>query len=218
MPSPLDRPPISGVDFLDQEKEIVRPSSDTEPFSALAFKIMNDPFVGSLTFTRIYSGILDSGSSVKNPVKGKTERIGRMLQMHANERTEVKRARAGDIVAIVGLKDTTTGDTLCDPANACILERMDFPAPVIKVSHTYMLNILSMCLCVCVFIVHRLVYLSVCLRAQLTLTHSNQSILELINPCITINTYTHTYMHIHTHTRLLWSPRRKPTRRRWVSP
>merc|ERR1712178_376044 len=119
---------------LDSEKELSRPSSDDEPFSALAFKIMNDPFVGSLTFTRIYSGVLEAGSSVRNPVKGKNERIGRMLQMHANERTECKVARAGDIVAIVGLKDTTTGDTLCDPKDAVILERMDFPAPVIKVA------------------------------------------------------------------------------------
>ena len=134
MPSPLDRPPITGVDAADIEKVIERPSSDTAPFAALAFKIMNDPFVGTLTFTRVYSGVLTAGSSVKNSVKGKTERIGRMLQMHANERTEVKEARAGDIVAIVGLKDTTTGDTLCDAANAVILERMEFPNPVIKVS------------------------------------------------------------------------------------
>ena len=134
MPSPLDREAIKGVDVTDQEKELSRPSSDDEPFSALAFKIMNDPFVGSLTFTRIYSGVLEAGTSVKNPVKGKNERIGRMLQMHANERTECKVARAGDIVAIVGLKDTTTGDTLCDPKDAVILERMDFPAPVIKVA------------------------------------------------------------------------------------
>jgi elongation factor G len=134
MPSPLDRPPIQGVDMLDIEKVIERPSSDTEPFSALAFKIMNDPFVGTLTFTRIYSGVLQAGSSVKNSVKGKTERVGRMLQMHANERTEVKEARAGDIVAIVGLKDTVTGDTLCDEKNAVILERMDFPNPVIKIA------------------------------------------------------------------------------------
>merc|ERR1740138_1388020 len=134
MPSPLDRPPIEGVDAKDIEKPITRPSSDDEPFASLAFKLMNDPFVGQLTFTRIYSGVVKSGSSVKNTVKGKNERIGRMLQMHANERTEVKVARAGDIVAIVGLKDTTTGDTLCDSDAPCILERMDFPAPVIKVS------------------------------------------------------------------------------------
>ena len=134
MPSPLDRPPINGVDANDIEKVIERPSSDDAPFAALAFKIMNDPFVGQLTFTRIYSGVLTSGSSVKNSVKGKMERVGRMLQMHANERTEVKEARAGDIIAVVGLKDTVTGDTLCDPDNAVILERMDFPEPVIKVA------------------------------------------------------------------------------------
>ena len=134
MPSPLDRPPIKGVDAVDLEKEIVRVSSDDEPFAALAFKIANDPFVGALTFTRIYSGVLHAGSSVKNSVKGKTERVGRMLQMHANERTEVKEARAGDIIALVGLKDTVTGDTLCDPNHAVILERMEFPKPVIKIA------------------------------------------------------------------------------------
>ena len=134
MPSPIDVPPIQGVDANNEEVDIERKSSDDEPFSALAFKLMNDPFVGQLTFTRIYSGVLESGSSVKNTVKGKNERIGRMLQMHANERTEVKVARAGDIVAIVGLKDTTTGDTLCSSDAPVILERMDFPAPVIKVS------------------------------------------------------------------------------------
>lgn len=134
MPSPLDRPAIQGVDAIDNTIIIDRPSSDDAPFAALAFKIMNDPFVGQLTFTRIYSGVLLSGSQVKNTVKGKMERVGRMLQMHANERTEVKEARAGDIVAIVGLKDTVTGDTLCDPNNAVILEKMDFPNPVIKIS------------------------------------------------------------------------------------
>jgi len=134
LPCPLDRPPIQGVDAIDITKTIIRQSDDKIPFSALAFKIMNDPFVGTLTFTRIYSGILYAGSSVKNSVKGKTERIGRMLQMHANERTEVKEARAGDIIALVGLKDTITGDTLCDPENAVILERMDFPNPVIKIA------------------------------------------------------------------------------------
>jgi elongation factor G len=110
MPSPLDRPAIKGVDAANIEIEIERKSSDTEPFAALAFKIANDPFVGQLTFTRIYSGVLYAGSSVKNSVKGKSERVGRMLQMHANERTEVKEARAGDIVALVGLKDTVTGE------------------------------------------------------------------------------------------------------------
>jgi elongation factor G len=134
MPSPLDVPAIQGTDAVDFEKIIERHSSDDEPFAALAFKIANDPFVGTLTFTRIYSGILTAGSSVKNTVKGKTERIGRMLQMHANERTEVKEARAGDIVALVGLKDTTTGDTLCDEKNPVILERMEFPNPVIKIA------------------------------------------------------------------------------------
>merc|ERR1712048_576872 len=132
MPSPLDRPAIPGVDM--QENAITRPSSDEEPFAALAFKLANDPFVGQLTFTRVYSGVVKSGDAVFNTVKGKKERIGRMLQMHANERTEVKEARAGDIVAIVGLKETTTGDTLSDPDNKVILERMDFPDPVIKVS------------------------------------------------------------------------------------
>jgi len=134
MPSPLDRPAISGVDAKNVEEAITRPSDDSAPFASLAFKIMNDPFVGTLTFTRIYSGVLKAGTSVRNSVKGKDERIGRMLQMHANERTEVKEARAGDIVAIVGLKDTTTGDTLCDGDNAVILERMEFPNPVIKIS------------------------------------------------------------------------------------
>jgi len=134
MPSPLDRPAIKGVDAADKETEIDRASSDDIPFSSLAFKIMNDPFVGALTFTRVYSGVLRTGDTVKNSVKGKSERIGRMLQMHANERTEVKEARAGDIIALCGLKDTVTGDTLCDPDNAVILERMDFPEPVIKVS------------------------------------------------------------------------------------
>jgi len=134
LPSPLDRPPIQGVDAIDITKPIERPSDDNAPFSALAFKIMNDPFVGTLTFTRVYSGVMYAGTSVKNSVKGKMERIGRMLQMHANERTEVKEARAGDIVALVGLKDSVTGDTLCDPDNAVILERMDFPEPVIKIA------------------------------------------------------------------------------------
>merc|ERR1712071_659115 len=111
-----------------------RLSSDAEPMSALAFKIATDPFVGSLTFTRVYSGVMTAGSSVYNSVKGKNERIGRMLQMHANDRTEIKHAVAGDIVALVGLKDTTTGETLCDKNNAVILEKMDFPEPVIKVA------------------------------------------------------------------------------------
>merc|ERR1712157_681445 len=118
----------------DSEEEIVRNSSDAEPFSALAFKVANDPFVGSLTFTRIYSGVMDAGSSVYNSVKGKNERVGRMLQMHANDSTEIKSAVAGDIIAVVGLKDTTTGETLCDKNDAVILEKMEFPEPVIKVA------------------------------------------------------------------------------------
>merc|ERR1719267_122789 len=111
-----------------------RISSDSEPFSALAFKVMTDPFVGTLTFARVYSGVLTTGSSVFNSVKQKNERVGRMLQMNANDRTEIKEARAGDIVALCGLKDTTTGETLCDKSNAVILEKMDFPEPVIKVA------------------------------------------------------------------------------------
>lgn len=134
MPSPLDRPAIDGVEEAETDKVVSKPSDDKEPFAALAFKIMNDAFVGTLTFIRVYSGVLVSGTSVRNSVKGKMERVGRMLQMHANERTDVKEARAGDIVALVGLKDTVTGDTLCDPANSVILERMDFPVPVIKVA------------------------------------------------------------------------------------
>merc|ERR1719157_435976 len=132
MPSPLEVVAISGTTEDGEETE--RKSSDAEPMSALAFKIANDPFVGSLTFTCVYSGVLETGTSVYNSVKGKTERIGRMLQMHANERTEIKSAVAGDIVALVGLKDTTTGETLCDPKHAVILEKMDFPEPVIKVA------------------------------------------------------------------------------------
>jgi len=133
MPSPLDVPPIKGISESG-EKEMVRLSSDAEPMSALAFKIATDPFVGTLTFTRIYSGVMKAGTSVYNSVKGKNERIGRMVQMHANSREEIKSAVAGDIVALCGLKDTTTGETLCDKDNAVILEKMDFPEPVIKVA------------------------------------------------------------------------------------
>jgi len=132
MPSPIEVDAIKGV--LPDGEETVRESSDDEPFSALAFKIANDPFVGTLTFTRIYSGVLKTGTSVYNSVKGKNERIGRMLQMHANDRSEIKEARAGDIVALVGLKDTTTGETLCDKAHEVILEKMEFPTPVINVA------------------------------------------------------------------------------------
>ena len=133
LPSPSEVPPIRGI-VVDSGEEIVRKSSDSEPLAALAFKVMNDPFVGSLTFVRIYSGVLESGTSLMNTVKGKRERVGRILLMHANSREDVKEARAGDIVALAGLKDTTTGDTLCDSDNAVILERMEFPDPVIEVA------------------------------------------------------------------------------------
>jgi len=133
MPSPLEVEAIKGT-MMGSDEPIERISSDSEPFAALAFKVMTDPFVGTLTFARVYSGVLQSGSSVYNSVKGKNERVGRMLQMNANDRTEVKEARAGDIVALVGLKDTTTGETLCDKVGAVILEKMDFPEPVIKVA------------------------------------------------------------------------------------
>ena len=134
LPSPLDVPAINGVKYRDEEVQIKRESSDSEPFSALAFKIMNDPFVGSLTFMRIYSGKIEVGSSVLNSVKDKRERFGRMLQMHSNSREDIKVAYAGDIIAVAGLKDTTTGDTLCNPDDAVILERMEFPDPVIEVA------------------------------------------------------------------------------------
>jgi len=133
LPSPLDVPSIKGIK-MGTEEEVVRKSSDEEPFAALAFKIMNDPFVGSLTFCRIYSGVLEAGSGVLNSVKDKRERVGRMLEMHSNSREDVKEARAGDIIAIAGLKDTTTGDTLCVPTSPVILERMEFPEPVIEVA------------------------------------------------------------------------------------
>lgn len=132
MPSPLDVLAIAGV--TEDGESTVRHSSDAEPLSALAFKVATDPFVGTLTFTRIYSGVIETGTSVYNSVKGKNERIGRMLQMHANDRTEIKSAVAGDIVALVGLKDTTTGETLCNKEDAVILEKMEFPDPVIKVA------------------------------------------------------------------------------------
>ena len=133
MPSPLEVKAIQGIDAKTEEP-IIRRSADDEPLSMLAFKIANDPFVGSLTFARIYSGKLESGSSVMNTVKDKRERIGRMLQMHANSREEIKEAFAGDIVALVGMKDTTTGDTLCAMESPVILERMEFPEPVIEVA------------------------------------------------------------------------------------
>ena len=133
LPSPLDVPAIKGIDPSTDE-EVERHSSDEEPFSALAFKVMTDPSVGKLTFFRVYSGILSSGSYVKNSTKGKRERVGRILQMHANTRNEISEVYAGDIAAAVGLKDTTTGDTLCDEKNEVILESMEFPEPVIQLS------------------------------------------------------------------------------------
>ena len=134
LPSPVEVPDIKGVKYNKEDEAITRKSSDSEPFSALAFKIMNDPFVGSLTFMRVYSGKVEAGSSVLNSVKNKRERFGRMLQMHSNSREDIKIAYAGDIIAVAGLKDTTTGDTLCDSENAVILERMEFPDPVIEVA------------------------------------------------------------------------------------
>ncbi|WP_420997090.1 elongation factor G [Cupriavidus sp. 30B13] len=130
LPSPVDVPAILG--HTPDDKEAERHPSDDEPFSALAFKIMTDPFVGQLIFFRVYSGVVNSGDTVYNPVKDKKERLGRILQMHANVRSEIKEVRAGDIAAAVGLKEATTGDTLCDPANVIILERMSFPEPVIS--------------------------------------------------------------------------------------
>ena len=132
MPSPVDVPAIKGVLDDKDETEAERPSDDKAPFAALAFKIATDPFVGQLVFFRVYSGILKSGDTVYNPVKHKKERIGRILQMHANSREEIKEVLAGDIAAAVGLKDITTGDTLCDPNNIITLERMEFPDPVIS--------------------------------------------------------------------------------------
>ena len=133
LPAPTDVPAIIGTK-VDSDETIIRKSSDDEPFSGLAFKIMTDPFVGSLTFVRVYSGVLPTATQVLNTVKGDKERVGRMLQMHANHREDLKEARAGDIVALAGLKNTTTGDTLCDPNNPVVLERMEFPEPVIEVA------------------------------------------------------------------------------------
>ena len=129
MPSPIDIPPVKGMD--EDEVPVTRKADDSEKFSALAFKLMTDPFVGQLTFVRVYSGVLKKGDSVYNPIKGKKERIGRIVQMHANNREEVSEIRAGDIAACVGLKDVTTGETLCDPDAIVMLERMVFPEPVI---------------------------------------------------------------------------------------
>jgi elongation factor G len=134
LPNPLEMPVTEGTEPGKEEVILTRKPDPAEPFSGLAFKIMNDPFVGSLTFVRIYSGKLESGSYVINSIKDKKERIGRMLLMHANNREEIKEASAGDIVALVGMKDTTTGDTLCDPDKPIILERMTFPEPVISIA------------------------------------------------------------------------------------
>ena len=130
LPAPTDVPPVTGE--LENGKEAERRPSDDEPFSALAFKIMTDPFVGQLTFFRVYSGVVKSGDTIYNPIKGKKERIGRILQMHANQREEIKDVYAGDIAAAVGLREATTGETLCDPTKVIILERMEFPEPVIS--------------------------------------------------------------------------------------
>jgi elongation factor G len=132
MPAPTDIPPVKG--HLENEKEGERRASDEEPFSALAFKIMTDPYVGQLTFFRVYSGVINSGDTIYNPIKGRKERIGRILQMHANQREEIKEVRAGDIAAAVGLKEATTGETLCDPDKVITLEKMEFPEPVIHVA------------------------------------------------------------------------------------
>jgi elongation factor G len=134
LPSPVDVPAVRGTDVDDESRELTRESSDGAPFSALAFKIITDPFVGSLTFFRVYSGKLNAGDQVLNSVKGKKERIGRLLQMHSNDRNEIKEVLAGDIAAAVGLKDVTTGDTLCAQDNPIVLERMVFPEPVISMA------------------------------------------------------------------------------------
>jgi elongation factor G len=135
LPSPIDVPAIMGIDPRAKEETLIeRPASDDAPFAALAFKIMTDPFVGQLTFIRVYAGVLTSGSSVYNATKGRSERVGRLLKMHANKREEIKEVYAGDIAAAVGLKQVSTGDTLCDEKKPIILESMDFPEPVISLA------------------------------------------------------------------------------------
>jgi len=134
MPAPIDVPAVKGIADDKEQTEVERHATDDEPFAALAFKIATDPFVGTLTFFRVYSGVMKSGDTVFNPIKGKKERIGRILQMHANSREEIKEVRAGDIAAAVGLKDVTTGETLCDASNVIILDKMEFPEPVISVA------------------------------------------------------------------------------------
>jgi elongation factor G len=134
LPAPIDVPPIKGILSDKSATHVTRASSDEEPFAALAFKVATDPFVGTLTYFRVYSGILSSGDSVFNPIKNKRERMGRILQMHANSRVEVKEVRAGDIAAAVGLKAVSTGETLCDMTHVITLEKMVFPEPVISVA------------------------------------------------------------------------------------
>src|SRR5262249_21613786 len=133
LPSPLDVPPVRGAN-PNKGNEEERLARDEEPFTALAFKIMTDPYVGTLTFLRVYAGVMNSGSYVFNSVKGKKERIGRLLKMHANKREEIEEVFAGDIAAAVGLRATTTGDTLCDESKPIVLERMEFPDPVISIA------------------------------------------------------------------------------------
>src|SRR4029078_49180 len=130
MPAPTDIPPVTGE--LENGQEGSRKASDDEPFAGLAFKIMTAPYVGQLIFFRVYSGVVESGNTIYNPIKHKKERIGRLLQMHANQREEIKEMRAGDIAAAVGLREATTGDTICDPENEIVLERMIFPEPLIS--------------------------------------------------------------------------------------
>ena len=134
LPSPADVPPVKGFDPKDSEKELVRNAKDDEPFSALAFKVATDPFVGQLTFFRVYSGTVKAGSYVINSSKGEKERIGRIMRMHSNHREEIEENQAGGIGALVGLKHTTTGDTLCDESNQIVLESIDFPEPVIAIA------------------------------------------------------------------------------------
>src|SRR5208282_5669120 len=134
LPSPLDVPPIEGSDPHNEEKTLTRRADDNEPFAALIFKIMTDPFVGQLAFLRVYSGNLQQGDSVYNPRRDRNERVSRLLQMHANKREEISEVSAGDIAAAVGLKNVSTGDTICDENAPIVLEAMDFPAPVISVA------------------------------------------------------------------------------------
>ena len=134
LPSPIDLPPVQGTDPKDEEKVIERKPETKEPFSALAFKLMTDPYVGHLTFLRVYSGSINSGDSILNATRTKKERVGRLLQMHSNKREEIKTAQVGDIVAAVGLKDAATGDTLCDVSNPIVLESIKFPDPVISIA------------------------------------------------------------------------------------